>query len=484
MRNISKQFEEEDIDLLKNKSMKKKIKIKESIGAKTFLTMLVLLLICCIIIYALVVFFLPKNYRTELENQFSSEFQKLAVVLENEGYEKNTQIITNFAIHNSAAVTVLGSDHQKVFVINNIAQIGEETIDNVEKIGISSEFEYGGEIYTLSAEASLEAVSRSYKILEKIAPLIFSIIFLVSIIGAYICSRYFAKPIEDICNVAKRMTKLDMTWKCNISRSDEMGMLASSLNEMSEKLYNALTELQEANRQLQVEIKKEKEQEKQRVDFFTAVSHELKTPVTILKGELECMIYKVGKYKDRDKYLYHCMITVKEIEQLINEILLSAQVGTSDIQTMPENIQISGILKNVCDKVKGLAEDKQIRMVVEIEPDVYYFGDGYLLEKAFSNIIDNAISYSPKGATVKVLLNNANLSVENTGIHITQDDLEQIFVPFYRVDKSHNRDTGGSGLGLYIVKTILEHHNLGYSFENTELGMKFKIMFQEESHYN
>ena len=91
------------------------------------------------------------------------------------------------------------------------------------------------------------------------------------------------------------------------------------------------------------------------------------------------------------------MITVKEIEQLINEILLSAQVGTSDIQTMPENIQISSTLKKICDKVKGLAEDKQIRMVVEIEPDIYYFGDGYLLEKAFSNIIDNGVDFDVIG---------------------------------------------------------------------------------------
>lgn len=461
----------------RDEKIRKRIKIKESIGAKTFLSMLALLIICCIIIYVLVMVFLPKSYRAELETQFSNEFQNLISELEEDGYEKNSQAITNFAMHNSARVVISDSNNEEVFIINNIIQTGKESMAEKEKIGISSKFLYQEEIYTLSAESSLEAVSRSYKILVKIAPLISSIILLVSIIGAYICSRYFAKPIEDICNVAKRMTKLDMTWKCNISRNDEMGLLASSLNDMSEKLHDALFELQEANEQLQIDIDKEKEQERQRVEFFTAASHELKTPVTILKGELECMIYRVGEYKDRDKYLYHCMSTVKEIERLINEILLSAQMEADDIQTMMENLQLSELIKQCCDKVKGIAEDKDIELLIDIEKEVYYFGDGYLLEKAFTNIIDNAVSYSPIGATVKIVLKSCCLSVENTGIHIEEEDLKQIFMPFYRVDKSHNRNTGGSGLGLYIVKTIFDHHNLGYSFENTELGMRFEINF-------
>lgn len=461
--------------MARDTNIRKNIKIRESIGAKTFLTMLLLLAACCIIIYGMVMIFLPQNYRAELESQFSNEFQELVAILEAEGYENGSQFILNFAMHNSATVVILDAKSQEIFSINSITDTSDKSINNVGTIGISSEFRHGGEIYILRAESSLEAVSQSYEILVKIAPLIFIIVLLVSIAGAYICSRYFAKPVEDICNVAKRMTKLDMTWKCNIDRSDEMGILAKSLNEMSEKLHNALTDLQEANRQLQLEIDKEKQQEKQRIDFFTAVSHELKTPVTILKGELECMIYNVGIYSDRDKYLWHCVTVVKEIEKLINEILLAAQMGETDIQTMPEELQLSNILKNCCYRVRGIAEDKNMKLILDIKPNVVYFGDGYLLEKAISNIIDNAISYSPVGATVIVILDNKQLSVENTGVHIAEDDLEQIFIPFYRVDKSHNRDTGGSGLGLYIVKSILDHYNLSYSFGNTISGVKFVI---------
>lgn len=461
----------------KDKKIGKSTRIRDSIGAKTFLMLLILLSVCCIFIYGMVMIFLPKNYRAELESQFTNEFQSLITNLEHEGYETNTQQITNFAMHNSASVVIVGANNQEVFTINNVAETKQESVSNGGTIGISSEFHYKGQIYTISAESSLEAVSKSYEVLVKIAPLIFVTVLLVSITGAYICSRYFAKPVEDICSVAKRMTKLDMTWKCKVSRSDEMGVLASSLNEMSEKLHNALTELKEANEQLQLDIEREKVQEKQRIDFFTAVSHELKTPITILKGELECMIYKVGEYTNRDKYLCHCMSIVKEIEKLINEILLAAQMGGTDIQTIPEELQLSRILDECCNRVKGLAEDRNMELLMDIEPDVRYFGDRYLLEKVFTNVIDNAILYSPVGERITILLKNGIFSVENTGIHIDENDLEQIFIPFYRVDKSHNRDTGGSGLGLYIVKTILDHHNLNYTIGNTKLGVKFNIEF-------
>ena len=95
------------------------------------------------------------------------------------------------------------------------------------------------------------------------------------------------------------------------------------------------------------------------------------------------------------------------------------------------------------------------------------------MEKVFTNVIGNAVAYSPVGATVTVSLQNGTFFVENTGIHIAEEDLKQIFTPFYRVDKSRNRNSGGSGLGLYITKTILDHHEIIYNMVNTENGVKF-----------
>ena len=116
---------------------------------------------------------------------------------------------------------------------------------------------------------------------------------------------------------------------------------------------------------------------------------------------------------------------------------------------------------------------------LNIQPDLHYEGDGRLLEKAFSNVIGNAVAYSPKEAAVFVTLQNNVLCVENTGIHIAKEDLKRIFTPFYRADKSRSRNSGGSGLGLYITKMILDHHGIPHKMENTENGVQFTANFSK-----
>ena len=270
-----------------------------------------------------------------------------------------------------------------------------------------------------------------------------------------------------------------MTWKCDVKRQDEIGVLAASLNEMAGQLSAALDSLKTANEQLQQDIEKEREQEKQRIDFFTSVSHELKTPIAIIKGELEGMIYKVGEYKDRDTYLRHCLRTVGDMEHIVKEILSAARMGGSDFQLVRSDLNISQILQKVCRKNSGRMEDKEMDLNMEIQPDFHYEGDGRLIEKVFSNVISNAAAYSPVGAVITVSLQNGVFSVENSGVHIAEEDLKQIFTPFYRVDKSRNRNSGGSGLGLYITKTILDHHGIPHKMENTENGVRFTAIFPE-----
>lgn len=450
-------------------------KIKESIGAKTFLTMFLLLTVCCILIYGMVMVFLPKNYHVELQNQFTMDFYKLTESLEKNGWEDISQDILAFSIRNNAFVRIEDEAGNEMLAVN----ISNDEKENhaAKTLSSSGSFTYKGKNYRLLATASLIAVAQSYDILVKLIPFIAGMILLISVIAAFVCSRYFSKPLIDICGVAKRMTRLDMTWKCDESRSDEIGQLAGSLNEMSAQLSAALESLQSANEQLQSDIEKERRQERQRIDFFTSVSHELKTPITIIKGELEGMIYKVGEYKDRDAYLKHALKTVTDMEILVKDILSAARMGGSDFQLLREKVDMTRLVERCCRKVKGIAEDKKIKMFSHLQQNVFYHGDERLLQQAVSNIINNAVIYSPEQSEVEVELSDAMLTVHNTGVHIKDEDLEQLFIPFFRVDKSRNRNTGGSGLGLYIVKTVFDHHCISYKLENTENGVKFTIKF-------
>ena len=455
-----------------------KKKFRESIQAKTFLSMLSLLVISCILIYSIVVVFLPKTYHTELESQVTSDFYDLTETLEQTGWQENSETLLAFSMKNNAAVEIKDQQGNSVFSV---------AFANTEDIGLLSEgspsmscstfFQQDGQTFQLSAVVSLVAVSQSYHILLGLIPLIGAMILVISVLGAMICSRSYSKPLIHICTVAKHMTSLDLTWKCEVKRQDEIGILAESLNEMSERLRSALDSLQAANNRLQEDIDREREQERQRIDFFTSVSHELKTPIAIIKGELEGMIYQVGEYKDRDAYLRHCMKTVNEMEGLVKEILLAARMGGVDFKLQMSDLDISRMLTEACRKARGRMEDKEMELYLKVSPDLHYEGDGRLLEKVFSNVIGNAVDYSPVGAAITVGIQDGKVWVENSGVHIAPEDLGQIFTPFYRVDKSRSRNRGGSGLGLYIAKTILEHHGIPYKMENTKDGVRFSADF-------
>ncbi len=207
------------------------------------------------------------------------------------------------------------------------------------------------------------------------------------------------------------------------------------------------------------------------------MSHELKTPITILKGQLEGMLYQVGEYKDRDAYLRLSLKTTKDMEDIVKEILSAARMGSSSFHIKTVDLDISEVVKKCCHRVLGIIEDKNMKLSLNMPQDFHYKGDAQLLEKAFSNIISNAVSYSPKGAEIMISLKDRILSFENTGVYINDEDLSQLFVPFYRVDKSRNHNTGGSGLGLYIVKTIFDLHKLPFHMENTQRGVQFKLYF-------
>ena len=451
-------------------------KISQSIQAKTFLSMLALLVVCCIIIYGMVMIFLPRNYHTELEGQVTSDFYDLMAVLERNGWEASSDSLMEFSMRNNASVKVNDNYGNNLFSVNFADMENLDT--SAPSMSCSATFQQGGQIYHVFANAALVAVAQSYDILLKLIPFIAVVILLISIIGAVVCSRYYSKPLVNISNVAKRMTTLDMTWKCEVNRKDEIGVLAASLNEMAEQLNSALASLRSANWQLKKDIEREREQEKQRVEFFTAVSHELKTPIAIIKGQLEGMIYQVGEYKDRDTYLRRCMKTTNDMEALVKEILSAARMGGSDFHLERTDLDISQMLQRVCRQFRGRMEDKGMELRLNIQSDFHYEGNGQLIEKVFSNVLSNAVTYSPMGAAVTVSLQDGVFSVENTGVHIDEEDLAQLFTPFYRIDKSRNRNSGGSGLGLYIVKTILDHHEVSYSMENTENGVQFTAVFR------
>ena len=449
-------------------------KIKSSLWLKIFLLLTTLLFAVSILLYGTIMAVMPASYKYALTSNYTEQVSRLIADLEHHDLDDATQKIYEFCINNNAGALLSGNQTSLSF--------GEGILDEQKReqnvfqtASASLALENG--TYTLQITMSARAVNQLTETFWRLLPIVGIAVLTISLIASYFVTRLLTKPILEISDISKRLTTLDMTWRCDTSRTDEVGTLALNLNTMAARLDSTLKELSAANEKLQADIEQERRQEKLRVDFFRAVSHELKTPITVLKGELEGMIYQVGEYKDRDTHLRQSLRTVNDMELLVKEILSASRMAGSDFSLTLSDVDLSQLVRECCRKWQGAAEDREQRFHAEIEDGRTCQGDMALLQKAVSNIIGNAVAHSPSQAEISVTLAGNILQVRNSGVSIDSANLEKIFEPFYRVDRSHNRNTGGSGLGLYIVKTILERHGFSFRMNSTADEVCFTVTF-------
>ena len=273
-------------------------KIKSSLWLKVFLLLTVLLFVVSLLLYGTIMAVMPASYRYTLTTNYTEQLSQLITDLERRSVDDATQRIYEFCINHNAGALLSGNETSLTF--------GKEILDEQEQDAFqtaSTALALADGTYTLQIMMSARTVNQLNEAFWRLIPIIGIVVLAISLIVSCFVTRLLTKPILEISDISKRLTTLDMTWRCNTSRTDEVGTLALNLNTMAARLDSTLKELSAANEKLQADIEQERRLEKLRVDFFQAVSHELKTPITVLKGELEGMIYQVGEYKDRDAHL-------------------------------------------------------------------------------------------------------------------------------------------------------------------------------------
>ncbi|MHB9945303.1 two-component sensor histidine kinase [Clostridium botulinum] len=476
-------------------------KLKKSIVYKLFLVTTLLLVISSICTYSIIYMLLPNYYhkykKMTIENQLDSIVDNVPKLDINNIEEYLGQISFN----NNANIVVT-DEYGNVIYFTNVLQKGLVTIPkkedlshfkNIEKTNTRSvytsyrkiKFYNSEEKYNLYLTAPLQPVSEASKVLFLLIPYIGLVVILISVIGGLIYSKVISKPLISMNKVAKEMAKLDFTKKCTVKGEDEIGELSQSLNDLSNNLRISMEELQRANEQLLDDIAKEREIEKKRREFIATISHELKTPITILKGQIEGMLSNIGIYKDRNKYLKRNLEVLNDMEYMVKETLEISKLESQGFKPRKEQVSLSKIVEECIYNISFIAKRKNIFIDKNINEDLFVHGDSKLLKKVVNNIITNAINHSPESEKVYANLHEEKdeivLKVENTGIYIEENELKEIFKPFYRIEKSRNRKSGGSGLGLYIVKMILDAHNGKYSISNNEKGVEFKLCLKKYS---
>lgn len=182
--------------------------------------------------------------------------------------------------------------------------------------------------------------------------------------------------------------------------------------------------MQSANKKLEADIEHEKELEQARTNFFSAVSHELKTPVTIIKGQLEGMLLGIGAYKDHEKYLERALETANTLETMVQEILTILRLETAGEDFRQGRLDCVQIIKTYLRETEDLIAEKDLQVHLDIPPAVFISGNKMLMEKVFSNLIGNAVKYSPQKAFIYISAHaeheQIEFSVENTGVHIPE----------------------------------------------------------------
>ena len=282
--------------------------------------------------------------------------------------------------------------------------------------------------YSLIVHVAVSPIDEAATIVALFFPFAIITIIVIAIAISTFYSIQISKPLIKINDVAKKMSNLDFDNVIEIKGDDEIGQLSKSLNLMNENLKNSFKELEHVNSKLTEEIELERKIEKQRREFIATISHELKSPITIISGQIEGMIYKIGKYKDRDKYLKESYDVVQKMRELVQELLDMSRREDQKLKCIFVNMNLSMLVEDILNDLYYFCEDKNITLEKHIEESVYINGDINLLTRAITNIIKNSIVHSPINEKVIISLNKKELAVQNTGVNIPENEIENIFI--------------------------------------------------------
>ena len=392
--------------------------------------------------------------------------------------EDSTLVITT-----SDGTTITGNDSAVTWTGEPGAAMDAVTVTTSDQTILSADVRFADreDPYTLYVTPRIRAENTAVRALAQMAPWLLLALLAFSLLCALVYSRYITRPILRLSGIAGKMSELDFQWECGEKRRDEIGRLGRSLDEMARKLSTALAELEEANQALRGEVERERELDRARMTFFNAASHELKTPVTILKGQLSGMLEGVDVYQDRDKYLLRSLQITGRMERLIQEMLSISRMESDPSPVRREHVELAALVGRQLTLDAELLQQRRQRLISRLTPGIAVVGDTSLLGKAVGSLLSNASLYSPAGAEIRVwcglLDGRPALTVENTGVQISEEALPHLFEAFYRAEGSRNRATGGSGLGLYLVKMILDRHGAECTIENTEDGVRAAVRF-------
>ncbi|MGG0152991.1 ATP-binding protein [Bacillus mycoides] len=331
------------------------------------------------------------------------------------------------------------------------------------------------------AIASLQPVNEAMLVLKDYYVYALIIVFLVIILLSFYYSKIIVKPLIKINRVTKKMANFDFSEKLPVTADDEIGGLSSGINTLSVNLKDRIDRLNVANTKLQQDIERERQLEKTRKEFISGVSHELKTPLSVIRSFAEGI--QDGVSKDTTYYTNVILEETDNMNRLIVEMLELAKLESGTYKLEMSTFSIGELIQQVYTKLLFSMEEKHLQVDIHADSSLFVKANRSRIEQVVVNLLSNAIRYTPDGEKIHVSVieteDTVKIKIENTGNPIPEESLEKIWDRFYRLDASRSRHTGGTGLGLSIVKNILDLHHAEYGVYNTTNSVVFYFNLQK-----
>ncbi len=455
-----------------------------SIFKNTFAAVFVVMVTAFIMMILALYFFLPNFYYDFKElgvNQTLSVISG-AIIKDEEPYEdiiRSSDSEVDYVFLMTDEKEIIYPDETRLSYIqydNNVEDIYRLLDDNINQIQGETSVPCGDETCSLIAVSLLSRVDEVVESVLLMIPFLIIGAFILSFFFALLIARNLSVPLIKLNKKAGAIANLDFNSQIKIKRADELGQLSDNLDIVNINLREAMDELQN-----DVKIAKKKEQDRRM--FMSTISHELKTPLTILKGQCECMIDGIGPYVDHDKYLNENIRIVDDLEKLVNNILVSSKVDDTDIKIQRQAVELDEFILDTISDLEQAFETKKLEVICKLDK-VIIDVDPSLFKLAIKNIIENAFKYANNNTKVFVTLSENNLEVVNQSNVILDVNMDDLFQPFKTSDDSRNSKTGGHGLGLYIIKKVLEIHNFDFSFIKEVNTVTFTIDFKKGNDEN
>lgn len=335
--------------------------------------------------------------------------------------------------------------------------------------------------YSIILRTPIQGIKDNVNISTTLIKYVGGAILAVGIIAAFVVSTYITRPIKQLSNIAEKMSEMDFNARYEGSDKGEIGLLGKSMNNMSEKLEQNIAELKKANLELKKDIDKKEKLEIMRTDFLSNVSHELKTPIALIQGYAEGL--KEGITDDPESMEFYCDVIMDEANKMntmVKRLLTLNQIEFGNDEPEMERFDINELIASVADANAIRAGQKNMRIVFDNRNEHnFVWADEYKTEEVLTNYISNALNHCDGKRAIEVRTEKSEnggtitVTVYNSGKNIADEDLERIWEKFYKTDKARTREYGGNGIGLSIVKAIMDSMGQEYGVRNVSDGVEF-----------